>query len=64
MKDCNSVSTPTELGLKLTKNGAGKKVDATLYKQIVGSLMYLIKKASYHACCQSNQPIHGESNRS
>ncbi|XXG80205.1 hypothetical protein AAC387_Pa09g1131 [Persea americana] len=41
MKDCNSVSTPTELGLKLTKNGAGKKVDATLYKQIVGSLMYL-----------------------
>lgn len=41
MKDCNSVSTPTELGLKLTKNGAGKRVDATLYKQIIGSLMYL-----------------------
>lgn len=41
MKDCNSVSTPTELGLKLTKNGAGKKVDAALNKQIVGRLMYL-----------------------
>lgn len=41
MKDCNSVSTPTEFGLKLTRNGSGKKVDPTLYKQIVGSLMYL-----------------------
>lgn len=41
MKDCNSVSTLTEFGLKLTKNGAGRKVDATLYKQIVGCLMYL-----------------------
>lgn len=41
MKDCNSVSTLTEFGLKLTKNGEGEKVNATLYKQIVGSLMYL-----------------------
>lgn len=41
MKDCNSVCTPTEVGLKLTRNGAGKKVDVTMYKQIVGSLMYL-----------------------
>ncbi|XP_040374630.1 secreted RxLR effector protein 161-like [Rosa chinensis] len=41
MGDCNSVCTPTEVGLKLTKNGSGKKVNATLYKQIVGSLMYL-----------------------
>ncbi|KAL6320070.1 hypothetical protein AAG906_004468 [Vitis piasezkii] len=41
MKDCNPVLTPTELGLKLTKHGAGKMVNATLYKQIVGSLMYL-----------------------
>jgi hypothetical protein len=41
MKDCNPVSTPTEFGLKLNKNHKGKKVDNTLYKQIVGSLMYL-----------------------
>ncbi|KAF7150925.1 hypothetical protein RHSIM_Rhsim02G0113200 [Rhododendron simsii] len=41
MKNCNSVSTPTEFGLKLTKDHDGKKVDSTLYKQIVGSLMYL-----------------------
>lgn len=41
MKDCNSVCTPTEMGLKLVKNPEGRKVDSTLYKQIVGSLMYL-----------------------
>ncbi|CAL2235242.1 unnamed protein product [Prunus armeniaca] len=41
MKDCNSVCTPTEIGLKLVKNSGEKKVDQTLYKQIVGSLMYL-----------------------
>lgn len=41
MKDCNSVFTPTKVGLKLTRNGSGKKVNATLYKHIVGSLMYL-----------------------
>ena len=42
MKDCNPVSTPTEFGLKLNKDHEGKKLDSTLYKQIVGSLMYLI----------------------
>ena len=41
MKDCNLVSTPTEFGLKLNEDHEGKKVDSTLYKKIVGSLMYL-----------------------
>ena len=41
MKNCNSVATPTEYGLKLLKNPGGKKIDSTFYKQIVGSLMYL-----------------------
>lgn len=35
MENCNLVSTLIELGLKLTKKGVGKKVDATLNKQIV-----------------------------
>ena len=42
MKDYNPVSTPTKFGLKLNKDHEGKKVDTTLYKQIVGSLIYLI----------------------
>jgi hypothetical protein len=41
MKNCNSVCTPTDLILKLIKDDARKKVNATLYKQIVVSLIYL-----------------------
>ncbi|XP_024931078.1 uncharacterized mitochondrial protein AtMg00810-like [Ziziphus jujuba] len=41
MKDCNSVTTPMEKGLKLIKDSGGKMVDSTFYKQIVVSLMYL-----------------------
>ena len=41
MKDCNSFGTPSSQDLMLTQKCGGKKVDATLYKQIVGSLMYL-----------------------
>ena len=42
MISCNSVGPPTELGLKLAKDPQGKKVDNTLFKQTVKSLMYLI----------------------
>ncbi|RVW73915.1 Retrovirus-related Pol polyprotein from transposon RE1 [Vitis vinifera] len=41
MKDCNLINTPSEFGMKLNKDNGGKKVDDTLYKKIVGSLMYL-----------------------
>ncbi|GKU96896.1 hypothetical protein SLEP1_g10077 [Rubroshorea leprosula] len=41
MKNCNPVNTPIEPGLKLVKNLGGKEINSTLYKQIVGSLMYL-----------------------
>ncbi|KAF7112891.1 hypothetical protein RHSIM_RhsimUnG0182300 [Rhododendron simsii] len=41
MKDCNPVSIPSEFGLKLNKYNGGKMVDNMLFKQIVGSLMYL-----------------------
>ena len=42
MKNCNSVGTPMEIGLRLIKDFEGKRVDNALYKQIVGNLMYLI----------------------
>jgi len=41
MQKCNPTNTPSEFGLKLYKNEEGEKVDNTLYKQIIGSLMYL-----------------------
>ena len=34
-------NTPLKFSLKLHKDLEGKKVDSTLYKQIIGSLMYL-----------------------
>ncbi|GKV07537.1 hypothetical protein SLEP1_g19297 [Rubroshorea leprosula] len=41
MKNCNSVTTPVDKGVKLVKDLGGKSVDSKLYKQIVGSMMYL-----------------------
>ncbi|KZV47100.1 retrovirus-related Pol polyprotein from transposon TNT 1-94, partial [Dorcoceras hygrometricum] len=41
MEKCNAANTPVELGLKLTRYCEGKKIDSTVFKQIVGSLMYL-----------------------
>ncbi|XP_068311223.1 uncharacterized mitochondrial protein AtMg00810-like [Pyrus communis] len=42
MENCNPVGTPTKPGLKLTSDLDGERVDSTYFKQIVGSLMYLI----------------------
>ncbi|GKV25016.1 hypothetical protein SLEP1_g34527 [Rubroshorea leprosula] len=41
MKDDNPVNTLIDAGMKLARNPEGKKVNSTLYKQMVGSLMYL-----------------------
>ncbi|XP_038889278.1 uncharacterized mitochondrial protein AtMg00810-like [Benincasa hispida] len=41
MENCNSATTSIEPNLKLTKDHEGKKVNNTLYKQMIGSLMYL-----------------------
>ena len=37
MKECNSVNTSTELGLKLNKDPNGRRVNNTLYKQLVAN---------------------------
>ncbi|XP_069152763.1 secreted RxLR effector protein 161-like [Solanum lycopersicum] len=42
MNNCNLAETPTEAGLQLVKYPEeGRKVDSRVFKQIVGSLMYL-----------------------
>ncbi|XP_052478647.1 secreted RxLR effector protein 161-like [Gossypium raimondii] len=41
MTNCNSTKALTEFSLKLIKKRDGKKVNSIIYKQIVGSLMYL-----------------------
>ncbi|XP_057982316.1 uncharacterized mitochondrial protein AtMg00810-like [Malania oleifera] len=55
MKDCNYVNTPSEFGLKLNKDDGGKKINSTLYKHILGSLMYLT--ATRPDIMHAKQPI-------
>lgn len=42
MENCNAVCNPMVPGNKLTKDEGGKSVDATKYRQMIGSLMYLL----------------------
>ena len=42
MLNCKPTSTPVATGLKLRKEDKGTKVDPSLFKRLVGSLMYLI----------------------
>ncbi|MCI34535.1 copia-type polyprotein, partial [Trifolium medium] len=42
MENCNSVCSPIVPGCKLERDENGKATDAREYKQMVGSLMYLL----------------------
>lgn len=42
MVQCNKVCNPSVPGYRLTKDEKGKPVNATKYKQVMGSLMYLL----------------------
>ena len=41
MENSKPIDTPIEFGTKLSKEDKGSVVNSTLYKQLVGSLMYL-----------------------
>eukprot|EP01018_Ginkgo_biloba_P031551 Gb_16945 [translate_table: standard] len=41
MEDCKPACTPMETGTKLSVQDEGVKIDGTLYRQLVGSLIYL-----------------------
>ncbi|XP_050896137.1 secreted RxLR effector protein 161-like [Lathyrus oleraceus] len=47
LRNCSFVNNPIFPGCKLTKDVRGLKVDATIYKQMVESLMYLTATRSY-----------------
>jgi hypothetical protein len=42
MLECKSMNTPKEEKLKLLVDTSSELIDATLYRQIIGSLMYLM----------------------
>jgi hypothetical protein len=41
MLECKSMNTPMEMKIKLLVDTSSELIDATLYRQIIGSLMYL-----------------------
>lgn len=41
MKNCNNVPTPLGVGVKIYKNDESPKVNGTLFRSLIGSLMYL-----------------------
>ena len=42
MMDCKALTTPMALNLKLMSDASSGSVDATMYHQMIGSLMYLM----------------------
>ena len=40
--DCKAMTTPISLILKLLSNASSELVDAMMYRQMIGSLMYLM----------------------
>ena len=43
MMDCKAMTTPMALNLNLLSDASLEAVDATMYPQMIGSLMYLTK---------------------
>ena len=41
MMDCKAMTTPMALNLKLLSDASSEAVDAMMYHQMIGSLMYL-----------------------
>ena len=47
MLDCKAMATPMVLNLKLLQDMNSETVDVTLYRKMVGSLMYLMNTRPY-----------------
>ena len=44
--DCKAMDTPMASNLKLFSDASSESVDATMYRQMIGSLMYLVNTLS------------------
>ena len=47
MMDCKDMTTPMASNLKLLSNASLESVDATMYRQMILSLMYLMNRRPY-----------------
>ena len=53
MMECKAMTTPMALNLKLLSDASSESVDATMYRQMIGSLMYLTNTRPV-ICCAMN----------
>ena len=47
MLECKAMATPKDTNLKLLVDASSKLVDVTLYRQIIGSFMYMTNTRPY-----------------
>ena len=59
MMDCKSMSTSMMMNLKLLGNTTSETVYATLYRKMIGSLMYDKHEARYMLCGEYFESIYG-----
>ena len=61
MMDC--MTTPMASNLKLLSDASSETVDATMYRQMIGSLMYLTNKTRHLLCCEHLEPVLNRSEK-
>jgi hypothetical protein len=59
MMDCKSMTTPMTINLKLLSDSYSDLVDPTMYKQLIGSLMYLVNTRPDMFCSEYPESTHG-----
>ena len=56
MMDYKAMATPMALNLKLLSDASSDLVDAMMYRQMIGSLMYLTNTRPDMLCCEHFDP--------
>ncbi|KAL0375548.1 UNVERIFIED_CONTAM: Retrovirus-related Pol polyprotein from transposon RE2 [Sesamum calycinum] len=61
MESCKTVTTPLVTGEKYQKEDGSQKVDGSMYRSLIGSLLYLTAKTRYYVRHKSAIKVYAES---
>ncbi|KAK4385205.1 hypothetical protein Sango_2644500 [Sesamum angolense] len=61
MESCKTVNTPLVTGEKYQKEDGSQKVDGSMYRSLIGSLLYLTHKTRYYVRHKSAIKVYAES---